>query len=173
MTLQQIAYALAILETGSMNKAAEALFVSQPTLTSAMKELEQEIGIRIFQRTSRGMVQTKEGEEFLVYARQLYQQYELLLDKYGKSVQIKRKFGVSTQHYSFAVKAFVETVKHFDTLNYDFAIRETRTYNIIQDVSQFKSDIGILYLNDFNRNVLGKILRDNDLSFHPLITCSA
>ena len=173
MTLQQIAYALASLETGSMNKAAEALFVSQPTLTSAMKELEQEIGIRIFQRTSRGMVQTKEGEEFLVYARQLYQQYELLLDKYGKSVQIKRKFGVSTQHYSFAVKAFVETVKHFDTLNYDFAIRETRTYNIIQDVSQFKSDIGILYLNDFNRNVLGKILRDNDLSFHPLITCSA
>ena len=173
MTLQQIAYALAILETGSMNKAAEALFVSQPTLTSAMKELEQEIGIRIFQRTSRGMVQTKEGEDFLVYARQLYQQYELLLDKYGKSGQIKRKFGVSTQHYSFAVKAFVETVKHFDTLNYDFAIRETRTYNIIQDVSQFKSDIGILYLNDFNRNVLGKILRDNDLSFHPLITCSA
>lgn len=173
MTLQQIAYALEILKTGSMNKAAESLFVSQPSLTSAMKELEQEIGIQIFQRTNRGMVQTKEGEEFLSYARQVYQQYELLLHKYGKAGNVKRKFGVSTQHYSFAVKAFVETVKHFDTLNYDFAIRETKTFEIIQDVSQLKSDIGILYLNDFNRKIIEKILRENDLEFHFLINCRA
>ena len=173
MTLQQISYILTIAKTGSMNKAAEALFVSQPSLTSAVRELEGELGITVFQRTSKGTIPTKEGEEFLVYARQLYQQYELLQDKYGKTGNIKRKFGVSSQHYSFAVRAFVETVKHFDTLTYDFAMRETKTLEVIQDVAALKSMIGILYMNDFNRKVIVKILRDNDLEFHHLIDCSA
>ncbi len=173
MTLQQISYILTIAKTGSMNKAAEALFVSQPSLTSAVRELEGELGITVFQRTSKGTIPTKEGEEFLVYARQLYQQYELLQDKYGRAGNIKRKFGVSSQHYSFAVRAFVETVKHFDTLTYDFAMRETKTLEVIQDVAALKSMIGILYMNDFNRKVIVKILRDNDLEFHHLIDCSA
>ena len=173
MTLQQIYYVLTIAETGSMNKAAEALFVSQPALTGAVKELESEIGICIFERTARGTVQTPEGEEFLIYARQVYQQYELLRHKYGENGSVKRKFGVSAQHYSFAVKAFVETVKHFDTLNYDFAMRETKTYDVISDVSTLKSDIGILYMNDFNRKVIEKILRENELEFHKLIDCRA
>ncbi len=173
MTLQQISYILTIAKTGSMNKAAEALFVSQPSLTSAVRELEGELGITVFQRTSKGTIPTKEGEEFLIYARQLYQQYELLQDKYGKTGNIKRKFGVSSQHYSFAVRAFVETVKHFDTLTYDFAMRETKTLEVIQDVAALKSMIGILYMNDFNRKVIVKILRDNDLEFHHLIDCSA
>lgn len=173
MTLQQISYILTIAKTGSMNKAAEALFVSQPSLTSAVRELESELGITVFQRTSKGTIPTKEGEEFLIYARQLYQQYELLQDKYGKTGNIKRKFGVSSQHYSFAVRAFVETVKHFDTLTYDFAMRETKTLEVIQDVAALKSMIGILYMNDFNRKVIVKILRDNDLEFHHLIDCSA
>ena len=173
MTLQQISYILTIAKTGSMNKAAETLFVSQPSLTSAVRELESELGITVFQRTSKGTIPTKEGEEFLIYARQLYQQYELLQDKYGKTGNIKRKFGVSSQHYSFAVRAFVETVKHFDTLTYDFAMRETKTLEVIQDVAALKSMIGILYMNDFNRKVIVKILRDNDLEFHHLIDCSA
>lgn len=173
MTLQQILYAITISEHGSMNKAAEALFISQPTLTNAVKELEQEVGISVFRRTGKGAVPTAEGKEFLTYARQLYQQYELLCEKYSDSSNVKRKFGVSAQHYSFAVKAFVETVKKFDSLNYDFAIRECKTDEVINDVGTLKSEVGILYLNDFNRNIIGKILRDNDLEFHNLIDCKA
>jgi DNA-binding transcriptional LysR family regulator len=171
MTLQQIYYALTVAETGSMNKAAEKLIVSQPSLTSAIKELERHAGVPIFLRTSKGVAITNEGEEFLTYARQVYQQYELLLEKYGKSGDIKRKFGVSTQHYSFAVKAFVETVKRFDTRNYEFAIRETKTYDVIQDVSTLRSEIGMLYLSSFNRKIVEKMLYENELAFHHLIDC--
>lgn len=173
MTLQQIFYALTIAETKSMNKAAEKLFISQPTLTSAIKELENNLGITIFRRTSRGVEKTNDGEEFLVYARQLYQQYELLEEKYTAGGSVKRKFGVSTQHYSFAVKAFVETVKRFDTSEYEFAIRETKTYEVIKDVGSLKSEIGILYMSDFNRKILSKMLRENGLIFHKLIECRA
>lgn len=173
MTLQQIYYVITISEYGSMNKAAEALFISQPTLTSAVKELEREIGITLFQRTGKGAVLTAGGEDFLIYARQLYQQYELIESRYSNKANIKRKFGISSQHYSFAVKAFVETVKKFDTLNYEFAMRECKTADVISDVSTLKSEIGILYLNDFNRKVLNKIFSDNQLDFHKLINCKA
>lgn len=173
MTLQQIHYVLTIAASGSMNKAAEELFISQPSLTNAVKELEKEIGIKIFLRTGRGVILTKEGEEFLLYSRQLYQQYELIASKYTERAKLKRKFGVSTQHYSFAVKAFVDTVKCFGTLNYEFAIRETKTYEVIEDVGNFKSEIGLLYMNDFNRRVMGKMLKDAGLEFHHLINCKA
>lgn len=173
MTLQQIYYALTIAKMGSMNKAAEALYISQPSLTSAVKELEKDIGIPIFLRTGKGVVETNEGAEFLMYARQVYQQYELLSEKYGKSGNVKKKFGVSTQHYSFAVKAFVEMVKKFDMLHYEFAIRETKTYDVICDVGIMKSEIGILYLSDFNRKIITKMLHENDLEFHKLIDCAA
>jgi DNA-binding transcriptional LysR family regulator len=173
MTLQQIYYALTVAETSSMNKAAEKLIVSQPSLTSAIKELERFAGIQIFMRTSKGVVVTDQGEEFLTYARQVYQQYDLLLEKYGKSGNVKRKFGVSTQHYSFAVKAFVEMVKRFDTRSYEFAIRETKTYDVIQDVGTLRSEIGILYLCGFNRKIIEKMLDENELVFHHLIDCDA
>ena len=173
MTLQQIIYVLTISEAGSMNKAAESLFISQPSLTNAIKDLEKEVGISIFLRTSKGVTLTKEGEEFLMYARQLYQQYELIHEKYIETKNIKRKFGVSTQHYSFVVKAFVDTVKQFGTLNYEFAIRETKTFDVICDVGNFKSEIGLLYMNDFNRKVIEKMLDENDLEFHRLINCKA
>lgn len=173
MTLQQIFYALTISQMGSMNKAAEALYISQPSLTSAIKELERETGIHIFFRTNKGVSETNEGAEFLMYARQVYQQYELLAEKYGSKETIKRKFSISTQHYSFAVKAFVETVKQFDTTKYAFAVRETKTYDVIHDVGSLKSEIGILYLNDFNRKVISKFLKEQDLQFHHLIDCKA
>lgn len=173
MTLQQIIYALTISETGSMNKAALKLFVSQPSLTNAIKDLEKEIGTTIFLRNAKGVIPTKDGEEFLLYARQLYQQYDLIEQRYILNENAKKKFGVSTQHYSFAVKAFVETIKHFDTLNYEFAVRETKTFNVIEDVANFKSEIGILYLNDFNRKVLQKIFKENDCEFYSLVKCSA
>ena len=172
MTLQQIHYALTISELGSMNRASERLFVSQPTLTKALKELEAELGITIFRRTSRGVSQTNEGTEFLMHARQLYQQYELICERYGDASAIKRRFCVSAQHYSFAVNAFVETVKKFDLLKYEYAIRETRTYDVISDVGTLRSEIGILYINDFNRKMLEKLFRDFDIEFHHLIKCS-
>lgn len=174
MTLQQIHYMITISDCGSMNKAAQALFISQPTLTGAVKELESELGITLFQRSGKGTVLTREGEEFLTYARQLYQQYELLSEKYaGTAANRKRRFGVSSQHYSFAVKAFVETVKQFDMQKYEFAMREEKTLDVINDVSSLKSEIGILYTNDFNEKIIDKMLRDNDLAFYPLIDCKA
>lgn len=173
MTLQQIKYALAIADSGSMSRAADGLFISQPSLSSSIKELEKEIGITIFLRTTKGVVPTNEGSDFLSYARQVYQQYDLLTQKYSSKNGFKRKFGVSSQHYSFAVKAFVETVKKYDTLNFEFAMRETRTADVITDVGSMRSEIGILYMDNFNRKIIEKMLSDNDVEFVPLINCRA
>jgi len=170
MTLQQLHYAIVISETGSMNKAAEILYIAQPSLTSAMKELEKETGITIFNRSGKGVSLTADGTEFLTYARQVYQQYEALQEKYTGGA-VRKKFGVSAQHYSFAVKAFVELVKQFDTCEYEFAIRETKTAEVISDVNTMKSEIGILYLSDFNRQIMQKLFQTNHLEFHPLIRC--
>ncbi len=173
MTLQQLHYAITISETGSLNKAAEILYVAQPSLTGAMQELEKELGITIFHRSGRGVSLTGDGMEFITYARQVYYQYEMLMGQYGKDGKRKKKFGVSTQHYSFAVKSFVEMVKQFNTEEYEFAIRETKTKEVIDDVITSKSEIGIIYLSDFNRKAIEKILRTNDLTFHKLIECDA
>ena len=173
MTLQQLNYVIAISEAGSINRAAERLYVSQPSLTSAIKELEKELGIVLFNRTGRGVTLTAEGVDFLPYARQVYGQYLNLMEKYGKGGERKQKFGVSCQHYSFAVKAFVETVKAYDVAKYEFAIRETKTINVITDVARMHSEIGILYLSDFNRKAMLKLLNANGLAFHHLIDCNA
>ena len=172
MTLQQLKYILSISETGSMNKASEQLYVSQPSLTSSVQELEKEIGIKIFHRSGRGVTLTNDGAEFIQYARQVVGQFDVLAEKYISKGGIKKKFGVSTQHYSFAVKAFVEMVKHFDTSEYEFAVRETKTAEIISDVATLRSEIGIIYLNDFNRKSLTKLLSSNGLEFHTLTKCS-
>lgn len=173
MTLQQLHYAITIAESGSLNKAAEILYVSQPSLTSSMQELEKELKIIIFNRSGRGVSLTADGAEFLQYAKQLYSQYETISEKYGNPKNLKKKFGVSTQHYSFAIKAFVELVKSFDTTRYEFAIRETQTRDVIGDVASLKSEIGILYLSEFNRAAIGKLLRTSGLDFHHLIDCKA
>ena len=173
MTLQQLNYIITISETGSINKAAERLYVSQPSLTSAIKELERELGIVLFNRTGRGVTLTADGMEFLPYARQVYGQYLSMMEKYGKGGERRQKFGVSCQHYSFAVKAFVEMAKAYDMAKYEFAIRETRTLDVINDVAQLHSEIGILYLSDFNRKALLKLLHASGLAFHHLINCNA
>ncbi len=173
MTLLQIYYALVTSESGSMNKAAEKLFISQPTLTSAIKELEAEIGITIFNRTSRGVTLTNEGNDFLNNARQIYNQYEILRDKYSTKKDIKRKFSVSCQHYSFAIKAFVETVKQYEASKYELAIRETRTLDVIHDVGASKSEIGILYLSTANQKYITKLLDEHELEYHHLVACDA
>ena len=171
MTIQQLKYAITISEVGSLNRASEVLYVSQPSLSSAVRSLEEDLGITIFSRGGKGVALTNDGAEFIRYARQVVAQYERLLDKYGQGGTLKKKFGISTQHYSFAVKSFVEMVKQFDTQEYEFAIRETTTRDVIEDVSTAKSEIGILYLSDFNRKAIERILRGNQLEFHPLIQC--
>ncbi len=173
MTLQQLKYAITIAETGSFSRAATKLYVSQPSLTGAVRDLEREIGITVFHRTGRGVTLTAEGADFLAYARGVYQPYRELLEHYGKTASHKKKFSVSTQHFSFAVKAFVETVKNADTDEYEFAIRETRTRSVIDDVAKLYSEIGILQLSDLNRQVIGKLLRSASLEFHPLLRCEA
>ena len=173
MTIQQLRYVTVICDEGSLNKASEQLYISQPSLTSAVQELEKELGITIFNRSGRGVTPTNDGMEFIRYAREVLSQYDNLLEKYGKNGNLKKKFGISTQHYSFAVKSFVEMVKHFGTDEYEFAIRETRTRDVIDDVASGKSEIGILYLNDFNRKPLEKLLRSNSLTFTPLTECNA
>ncbi len=173
MTLQQLKYVITIAETGSFSRAATKLYVSQPSITGAVRDLEREIGILLFHRTGRGVTLTPEGADFLAYARGVYQPYRELLEHYGKSASHKKKFSVSTQHFSFAVKAFVETVRHADTEEYEFAIRETRTRAVIDDVAKLHSEIGILWLSDFNRQILGKLLRSANLEFHPLLRCDA
>ncbi len=173
MTFIQLHYLITIAKTQSLNKAAERLYVSQPSLTSAMKELEKELGVTLFYRSGRGVTLTNDGAEFLLYAKQMYGQYEDILEKYGKGGSYKKKFGVSTQHYSFAVKAFVDMVREFDMSQYEFAIRETKTAEVIRDVRTMKSEIGLLYLNDFNRKSMEKLLKSAGLEFHPLIRCQA
>ena len=171
MTIQQLRYAIMISEAGSLNKAAELLYMSQPSLTSAVQEMEKELGIVIFNRGGKGMTLTNDGAEFIQHARLVVAQYDRLLEKYSPNGRLKKKFGISTQHYSFAVKSFVEMVKQFDTEEYEFAIRETKTREVIEDVSTSKSEVGILYLSDFNRKPLEKFLRANQLEFFPLIDC--
>lgn len=173
MTLTQLNYFITVAETKSINKAAEKLYVSQPSLTNAIKELEKELGITLFFRSGKGAALTNDGAEFMPYAKQIYSQYESVMEKYGRGGTHKKKFGVSSQHYSFAVKAFVDMAKEFDMSKYEFAMRETKTAEVISDVSNMKSEIGLLYLCDFNRKSIQKLLKSASLEFHHLIECQA
>ena len=170
MTLQQLKYVTTIANIGSISEAAKRLFVSQPSLTKAIKELEKELGITIFDRTNKGITVSKEGERFLGYARQVLEQAALLEEQYKSQSGGKKQFSVSTQHYSFAVNAFVELLKGAGIDQYDVSLRETQTYEIIDDVAHMKSEIGLLYYNDFNRPVLEKLIHTNELTFTELFT---
>lgn len=171
MTLAQLKYAITVANGNSMNEAARNLFISQPSLSAAIKDLEEEIGIELFRRTNRGISVTPEGEEFIGYARQVVEQYQLIETKYVNKESVKKKFSVSMQHYTFAVNAFVEMVKQFGMDEYEFAVHETKTYDVIADVKDYKSEIGILYINAFNRQVLTKLFREYNLEFHELLEC--
>lgn len=173
MTIQQLKYTITIANQGSFNKASEVLYISQPSLTGSIKELEKELGITIFYRSGKGVTLTNEGVEFLAYAREIYGQFENVLERYGENGNRKKMFSVSTQHYTFAVKSFVELVKKLDTSEFEFAIREEQTQKVIDDVINMNSEIGILYLSSFNMPVIGKLLRQNHLEFHELISCEA
>ena len=173
LTIQQLRYAVGIANTGSFNKAAEALFISQPSLTMAVQDLEKQIGITIFNRSNRGVTLTPEGEEFIARANELLNHFKSVVARYDEENQKKKRFAVSTQHYSFAVKSFTNMVKKFNIDDYDFALRETKTKEVIDDVTSLRSEIGIIYLSDFNRKYLTYLLKEHDLVFQKLVVCNA
>ena len=168
MTLLQLKYVVTVAAAGTISEAAKRLYIAQPSLTSAIKELESELGITIFKRTNKGILISAEGEAFLGYSRQVNEQTNLIEERYLGAAQIKHQFCVSTQHYSFAVEAFVDLLKQHGGDEYDFRIRETQTYELIEDVAKLRSEVGVLYLNGFNETVLRKTLRENSLKFHRL-----
>ncbi len=170
MTLLQFKYILTVAQTGTISEAAKKLFIAQPSLTAAIKELEQELGITIFIRTNKGVTVTPDGEEFLGYVRQVMEQTHLIEEKYFGIEPVKHQFCVSSQHYSFVVEAFVELLKTYGGEEYDFRIRETQTYEIIEDVAKLRSEVGVLYLNSFNEKIMRRTLRQYDLTFHTLFT---
>lgn len=185
MTLIQLIYAVKIADVKSMNKAASELFVSQPALSGAIRELEDEIHTELFIRSNRGIVITTEGEEFLRYARQMVELHTLMGERYIEEKQYKKKFSVSMQHYSFAVEAFIKLANQLTVATkpdgkesggpflseFELAVHETKTYEVIENIKNFRSEIGVLFLNDFNEKVLKKIFADNDLEFIPLFDC--
>lgn len=168
ITLQQMQYFIEVAAEGSISAAADLLYVAQPTMSAAMRDLETRVGRDLLTRSARGVSLTVDGVEFLGYARQVVEQAELLEQRYLGRPPSRRLLGVSAQHYSFVVDAFVRMVKATDAAEYEFSLRETRTFDIIEDVRTLRSELGILFRNDFNRNVLDKLLRDSGLAFHPL-----
>ena len=167
-TLQQLRYFIEVAAEGSISAAADVLYVAQPTMSAAMKDLEARVGRALLVRSTRGVRLTDEGAEFLGYARQVVEQVELLEQRYLGRPPSRRLLGVSAQHYSFAVDAFVRMVRASGAAEYEFSLRETRTWDIIEDVRTLRSELGILYRNDFNRAVMERLLRDSGLAFHPL-----
>lgn len=170
MTLQQLKYMIEVANRGSINEAAKRLFISQPSLSNAIRELEEEMGIAIFERSNKGITLSKDGAEFLGYARQVVEQAELLESRYLNAKPSPQHFSVSTQHYAFAVNAFVSLVREHGQEEYELALRETKTYEIIEDVRRMRSEIGILYLNEFNGKVITKLLGAAGLQFTSLFT---
>lgn len=171
MTLVQLKYIITIAGENSFNDAAKVLFISQPSLSAAVRSLEKEIGFDIFVRSKTGITVTAKGAEFIGYAKSVMEQYELLDAKFISQTDVRKTFSVSMQHYTFAVNAFVELVKQYGMDEYEFEVHETKTYEVIDNVRNHRSEIGILYLNDFNKNVLTKLFAESNLQFEPLREC--
>lgn len=168
MRIQQLEYLEAIVTAGSINEAAKHLFLTQPSLSNAVKDLEREMNIRIFQRSSSGISLTDEGREFMTYARQILDQVSLMNERYKDSQTRRQALSVSAQHYAFVVHAFVELIRSVNASEYQFTLRETETENIFKDLSSFRSELGILYINDFNRKIMQRLFKEHNLVFTPL-----
>lgn len=169
MTILQLKYVLAIAGSASMREAASKLFVSQPALSATIHELEEELGIKIFDRSNKGISVSEQGSEFLSYAKQAVSQYELIEDRYIEKDKNKKHFSVSMQHYVFAVHAFVHAIQLFDTSRYVYTVHETRTDEVLTNVRDLKSEIGVIAYSKNNENVMKKLFREYQLVFFPLM----
>ncbi|WP_432290318.1 LysR family transcriptional regulator [Olsenella uli] len=172
MTLTQLRYVIEVAEAGSISAAAARLFIAQPSLSKAVGELEAEMGVRIFERGARGVRLTDEGTRFLSYARQVVEQADLLESQYLHAEPRRRVFAVSSQHYAFVVNAFVGLVREIGREKYEFSLREGTTAGIIEDVRTQRSEVGVIYLSDFNREIIEGAVKRAELRFEPLITAS-
>ncbi len=172
MTLQQLKYLVTVAECKNITAAAEKLYISQPSLSAAIHNLEKEMNVTAFVRSNKGMTVTKEGEELLSFARNLLEQADIMKERFCTDANRKPKFCVSCQHYSFAVNAFVDVVNKFDASEYNFTLRETQTGEIIDDVANGNSELGILYLSENNEEVLRKLIKKNDLVFEEMFEAS-
>lgn len=172
MTLVQLKYAIVVAGSKSLNDAAKELFISQPSLSAAIHSLEDELGFDVFTRSKTGICVTTKGAEFIGYAKSVVEQYDLLDAKYISKINRKKTFSVSMQHYTFAVKAFVEVVKQYGMDEFEFEVHETKTHEVIDNVRNNKSEIGILYVNEFNEHVLKKLFKEYNLVFTPILECS-
>jgi len=170
VTLQQLKYIIAIAECGSITSASQKLLIAQPSLSKSVSELEKEMGITIFYRNSRGAYLSDEGSKFLTYARQVIEQADLLECQYKHKNSVRRIFSISAQHYAFVVNAFVALVKEYGENKYEFTLRESRTNDIIEDVRLSRSELGVLFLSNFNREIMLHIIQNSDLIFTPLFT---
>lgn len=169
MNITQIKYVLEIASSSSMREAATKLFVSQPALSASVSELEDELGILIFERTNKGISLTDEGREFVSYAKKAVGQYEILEDRYLSKDSDKERFSVSTQHYNFAIKAFTDVIKTADPERYVFSVHETKTRDVLEDVRTMKSEVGIISFSGASERVIKKLFREYQLEFTPLM----
>ena len=169
MTIIQLKYVIALANASSMREAASKLFVSQPALSATIRELEEELGIKIFERNNKGIALTNEGREFLTYAKQAVSQYQVIEDRYVESERDKVHFSVSMQHYVFAVKAFLNAIREFSYSKYTYSVQETKTDEVLINVRDLKSEIGIISYSKGNENIFRKLFREYGLSFHPLM----
>ena len=172
MTLQQLRYAIAVADAGSITAAAARLFIAQPSLSKALSELEAEMGVTIFERSARGVRPTEDGTRFLSYARQVVEQADLLESQFVHGTPVRRVFAVSSQHYAFVVNAFVELVREIGRERYEFSLREGTTAGIIDDVRTQRSEVGVIYRSEFNREVITGAVRRADLRFEPLFVAA-
>ena len=170
MTILQLKYVIAIASSKSFREAASRLFVSQPALSSTIRELEEELNIQLFERTNKGIRLTDPGKEFLAYAKEAVSQYELIEDRYLVRDLDKKHFSVSMQHYVFAVHAFINVVKEYDNGKYTFAVHETRTDEVLSNVRSLDSEVGVVAFSKTNEKVMRKLFREYQLEFTPLIT---
>ena len=169
MNITQIKYVLEIASSSSMREAATKLFVSQPALSASVSELEDELGILIFERTNKGISLTAEGREFITYAKKAVGQYEILEDRYLSKDSDKERLSVSTQHYNFAIKAFTAVLKDNYPDKFVFSIHETKTRNVLDDVRSMKSEVGIISFSGANERVIKKLFKEYQLEFTPLM----
>ncbi len=169
MTIAQIKYVLEVAGSSSIREAAGNLYISQPALSASIKELEEELGILIFERNNKGIALTDEGREFVTYAKKAISQYEILEDRYLSKDSDKDRFSVSTQHYNFAIRAFTDVVKKHDPDKFDFSVHETKTGEVLDNVRNLKSEVGIISFSGANEAVIKKLIREYGLEFTPLM----
>jgi len=171
MTIQQLQYVVEVAKSDSINKAAQNLFISQPTLSVAIKELEEEIGTSLFQRSRKGIAITNDGIEFLRLAEEILGKLDYVKKSYlVKSASTISRFQVSCQHYAFVVEAFIQFMDKYKDSRFHFTIKETKTLACIEDVYQRKSILSIIYLNSANENLIRRVLTSKSMEFHEMYT---